>query len=229
MSSVMDDLEVWFVTGSQHLYGPELLEQVAEHARAIAAASTAGRDPGPRRLQAGRDHAGRDRRRCCREANAAPDCVGVIAWMHTFSPAKMWIAGLTACQAARPPPHAVQPRPAVGRDRHGLHEPEPVGPRRPGVRVHRRPACGATARRSSATGRTRRRRPARVVGARRGRLARGAPAPDRPLRRQHARGRGHRGRQGRGPARLGFSVNGYGVGDLVAARRRASPTPRSTA
>ena len=54
-------------------------------------------------------------RRLCLEANASDACVGVIAWMHTFSPAKMWIGGLTALAEAAPPPaHAVQPRPALG-------------------------------------------------------------------------------------------------------------------
>ncbi len=88
--------EVWFVTGSQHLYGPKTLEQVAEHSREIAAAlSDAAQVPvrvtfkpvltGPDAIL-----------NLCQEANATPSCVGLIAWMHTFSPAKMWIAGLLA-------------------------------------------------------------------------------------------------------------------------------------
>ena len=84
------------------------------------------------------DDAGVDPRRRASRRTPSDDCVGLIAWMHTFSPAKMWIAGLErAAEAAAAPAHAVQPRPAVGRDRHGLHEPEPVGARRPRVRVHR--------------------------------------------------------------------------------------------
>ncbi len=86
--------EVWFVTGSQHLYGSQTLEKVAEHSRQIVQGlSQSARIPvkvvfkpvmtNPDAIY-----------RLCLEANAAPDCVGLIAWMHTFSPAKMWIAGL---------------------------------------------------------------------------------------------------------------------------------------
>jgi L-arabinose isomerase len=89
---------LWFVTGSQHLYGPETLEQVAAHSQRIA--DGLGNDPafpvsvvfkpvltGPEGI-----------RTLCREANADDQCVGLITWMHTFSPAKMWIAGLAELQ-----------------------------------------------------------------------------------------------------------------------------------
>ena len=86
--------EVWFVTGSQHLYGPETLATVAEHSRAIATAL----DEAPaipvrvvfKPVLTGSDGI----RQLAAEANADPACVGLITWMHTFSPAKMWIAGL---------------------------------------------------------------------------------------------------------------------------------------
>ena len=89
-------LEVWFVTGSQHLYGPETLKQVAvDSARIVAGLNRSGKLPvqlvakptvkTPDEIAA-----------VCQEANVAPNCVGLICWMHTFSPAKMWIAGLTA-------------------------------------------------------------------------------------------------------------------------------------
>jgi L-arabinose isomerase len=86
--------EVWFVTGSQHLYGPKTLETVAEHSREIAAALTASKHmpmkvvfkPVLTTPEAIRD--------LCLEANSAKNCIGLITWMHTFSPAKMWIAGL---------------------------------------------------------------------------------------------------------------------------------------
>src|SRR3954466_4752775 len=90
--------EVWFVTGSQHLYGPQTLEQVAEHSREIAAGL--GQSPAIpvnvvfKPVMTGPDEI----RQLCLEANATPNCVGLIAWMHTFSPAKMWIAGLVALQ-----------------------------------------------------------------------------------------------------------------------------------
>jgi len=90
--------EVWFLTGSQSLYGPETLAQVAEQsqeiARRLGAASGVPVEVvwKPVLLDAGAIH------RQILEANSGPDCVGVIAWMHTFSPAKMWIAGLDALQ-----------------------------------------------------------------------------------------------------------------------------------
>ncbi len=88
--------EVWFVTGSQHLYGPGTLGRVAEHSRAIARAL--GDAPAvPVRVVAKPVLTTPDEiHRLALEANAAPDCVGLVAWMHTFSPAKMWIGGLRA-------------------------------------------------------------------------------------------------------------------------------------
>src|SRR5215212_9028947 len=90
--------EVWFVTGSQHLYGPETLEHVAAHSRPMAPAlDQAAAIPVRgvfKPVMTGPDEI----RQLCLDANATPTCVGLIAWMHTFSPAKMWIAGLTALQ-----------------------------------------------------------------------------------------------------------------------------------
>jgi L-arabinose isomerase len=90
--------EVWFVTGSQHLYGPETLEKVAEHSREIAAAL----DLSPRipvRVVFKPVLTGPDEiRKLCLEANSTEKCVGLVAWMHTFSPARMWIAGLSIFQ-----------------------------------------------------------------------------------------------------------------------------------
>ncbi len=86
--------QVWFLTGSQHLYGPETLGQVAAQSQQIQRALT----------ESGRIAADvvwrpvltdtAAIRRTMADANADPSCVGVIAWMHTFSPAKMWITGL---------------------------------------------------------------------------------------------------------------------------------------
>jgi len=98
MLAPLKQSEVWFVTGSQHLYGPETLRRVAEDSATIAAAlDRSSRIPcrvvfkpvvkTPQEVLA-----------LLSEANTAPSCVGLILWMHTFSPAKMWIAGLTALQ-----------------------------------------------------------------------------------------------------------------------------------
>jgi len=89
-------LEVWFVTGSQHLYGEEALKQVAVNSgQVVEGLNGSGSLPikvvfkpvvtTPEEITA-----------VCREANGDANCIGIICWMHTFSPAKMWIAGLSA-------------------------------------------------------------------------------------------------------------------------------------
>ena len=94
----LKQFEVWFVTGSQHLYGPETLEQVAEHSQHITGAlNDAAAIPvtvvfKPVLTTPDAIH------QLCLDANASKQCVGLITWMHTFSPAKMWIAGLRALQ-----------------------------------------------------------------------------------------------------------------------------------
>jgi len=89
-------LEVWFVTGSQHLYGEEVLRQVAADSQAIAA-GLAKSAAMPVQVVSKPVLTGPDAiHELCLEANRAANCVGLITWMHTFSPAKMWIAGLTA-------------------------------------------------------------------------------------------------------------------------------------
>jgi L-arabinose isomerase len=87
--------EVWFLTGSQELYGQETLDQVAEHARAIAGYLDAERRLAARVVWKPTLKGPDAIAQMCLEANAAPACVGVITWMHTFSPSKMWIRGLT--------------------------------------------------------------------------------------------------------------------------------------
>lgn len=96
MTKPYADREVWFLTGSQDLYGEETLRQVAEQSQAIARELEAA-DAVPVRIVWKPVLKDSDAiRRMALEANAADRCVGVIAWMHTFSPAKMWIAGLDA-------------------------------------------------------------------------------------------------------------------------------------
>jgi hypothetical protein len=228
MNPVMRDLEVWFVTGSQHLYGPAVSSRSPRTRGPSRLPRFAAAGPGPGRRQAGRLDPGVDRRDAPRRRHSAA-CVGVIAWMHTFSPAKMWIAGLTDLRKPlAPSPHAVQPRPAVVVHRHGLHEPEPVGPRRSEfafIQTRLRRA------RKTVVGHW---EDPVVAGEAR---ARGAGRPsagtrrtgfDRPFRRQHARGRGHRGRQGRGPGAARVLGQRLRRADLVAAVEGA-PTRRRRA
>ena len=88
------DLEVWFVTGSQHLYGAEALAQVAVNSQKIAASLDAESTIPFKIVFKPVMTTGDEIRGLCREANNAEACIGLILWMHTFSPAKMWIAGL---------------------------------------------------------------------------------------------------------------------------------------
>ena len=89
-------LELWFVTGSQHLYGEGPLAVVAENAGKIAR-SLGGERAIPVKVVAKPVMVHADGiARLCREANNDDNCIGLVLWMHTFSPAKMWIAGLTA-------------------------------------------------------------------------------------------------------------------------------------
>ena len=86
--------QIWFLTGSQDLYGDDTLGQVADQSRAVAAMlDEAPEIPVPVAWKPVLKEAA-GIRAAMTAANADPDCVGVIAWMHTFSPAKMWITGL---------------------------------------------------------------------------------------------------------------------------------------
>jgi L-arabinose isomerase len=89
-----NSLEVWFVPGSQHLYGSETLRQVDEHAGIIARALGESSEI-PVKVVCKAVMTGSDSiRELCLDANTSKNCIGLILWMHTFSPARMWIAGL---------------------------------------------------------------------------------------------------------------------------------------
>ena len=90
----LQPLEAWFVTGSQHLYGPKTLETVADHSRQIAKALAGSRGTPVKLVYKGVLTTPESIYQLCLEANGTPNCIGLIAWMHTFSPAKMWIHGL---------------------------------------------------------------------------------------------------------------------------------------
>jgi L-arabinose isomerase len=94
--SLLDSYEVWFLTGSQGLYGEETLAQVADQSKVVADRLDTA-DEIPVRVVWKPVLTDADAiRRICLEANADDRCLGVITWMHTFSPAKMWIPGLEA-------------------------------------------------------------------------------------------------------------------------------------
>ena len=96
MTKPYADREVWFLTGSQDLYGEDTLRQVAAQSQEIARALDASSDVPVRIVWKPVLKDSASIRRAALDANSDDAVIGVIAWMHTFSPAKMWIAGLDA-------------------------------------------------------------------------------------------------------------------------------------
>jgi L-arabinose isomerase len=90
----LKNLEVWFVTGSQDLYGEETLKQVAEHSQIIAKSLNEATSIPVTVVYKPTVKSTEEIYNVCVEANSSASCIGIIAWMHTFSPAKMWINGL---------------------------------------------------------------------------------------------------------------------------------------
>ena len=94
----LSQLELWFVTGSQNLYGQEILVTVQGHSEQIARGLAQSANF-PVKIVAKPVMTSADAiARLCAEANRDEACIGLVTWMHTFSPAKMWIAGLSALQ-----------------------------------------------------------------------------------------------------------------------------------
>jgi L-arabinose isomerase len=87
--------EIWFITGSQHLYGPDTLKQVAEDSATIVSALDKSPEISQRLVFKPVLTTPDSIFEICSEANNSKSCIGLIAWMHTFSPAKMWIRGLS--------------------------------------------------------------------------------------------------------------------------------------
>lgn len=90
--------EVWFITGSQNLYGEETLKKVAEHSQEIAKGIDASGKIPVRVVFKPIVKSPEEIYNTIQEANAAKNVIGIITWMHTFSPAKMWIRGLSILQ-----------------------------------------------------------------------------------------------------------------------------------
>jgi L-arabinose isomerase len=87
-------LDVWFITGSQHLYGSETLKRVAANSQEIAKALDASLAIPVRVVFKPVAKTPQEVTELCQQANSAPECIGLITWCHTFSPSKMWINGL---------------------------------------------------------------------------------------------------------------------------------------
>ena len=95
MSITSKEKEIWFVTGSQHLYGPETLAQVAKNSQTIIDGFNASSEIPVKIIYKPTVKTPNEITDVCQEASANKDCIGIITWMHTFSPAKMWIKGLS--------------------------------------------------------------------------------------------------------------------------------------
>ena len=197
----------WFLTGSQGLYGPETLQQVERQSQQIVdQLNESGQLPLPVQWQPVLTDS-EAIHRVMLEANADSNCLGVIAWMHTFSPAKMWITGLNALQTPLLHLHtqanAALPWAEIDMDFMNLnqaaHGDREFGYIQTRLGVARKTVVGHV---SDPVGGC----PHRRLAAGRPRLRRSPAAEAGPLRRQHARRRRHRGRQGRCRA----SVRGLG-------------------
>jgi len=220
----LKSFEVWFLTGSQDLYGEAALKQVAEHSREIAAHLDGSGllpvrvvwKPTLKSPEAILD--------LCREANAAAKCVGVITWMHTFSPAKMWIAGLSRLEKPLAHLHtqynAELPWDTIDMDfmnlnqsAHGDREFGYIGAR---LRIERKVVVGhwkdeEVAARLNIWARA----ACAIIDSRRLKIARFGGMN---MREVAVTG----GDRVEAQVRLGWSVNGYGVGDLVARMNKVS-------
>ena len=94
----LKEQEVWFVVGSQLLYGPKVLDTVAERGQEMAAYITANENIPCKFVYKGTIKSNEEVTALVKEANYADACIGIVAWCHTFSPSKMWINGLTRLQ-----------------------------------------------------------------------------------------------------------------------------------
>jgi L-arabinose isomerase len=91
----LNQYQIWFIIGSQHLYGPDTLDQVAKNSHKIADALNGAPEIPVQVVFKSVLTTPEAIRELCLQANMSEDCVGLITWMHTFSPAKMWITGLS--------------------------------------------------------------------------------------------------------------------------------------
>lgn len=88
------DLEVWFVTGAQLLYGGDAVVSVNAHSTEIVKGLNAAGTLPVKVVYKGTVNSSAEVSKTFSDANNDPKCIGIITWMHTFSPAKMWIQGL---------------------------------------------------------------------------------------------------------------------------------------
>ena len=204
--------------GSQGLYGPEVVDQVNRIPSRSPDVSTAAKDIGAQVVWKPVLTSADGIRRIMLEANGDDACIGLIAWMHTFSPAKMWIAGLDALQKPLLHLHTQAgeslPWSEIDMDFMNLnqaaHGDREFGYIQSRLGVARKTVAGHVSHPQTLA----------AIGAWVGPRGRrhDSLAAARPVRRQHARRRGHRGRQGRSPKAfrcLGQHLRGQRPGDVV--------------
>ena len=93
-----ENCELWWVTGAQLLYGGDAVVQVDGHSKEMVEGLNASGDIPVKIVYKGTANSSREVEDVMKAANNAQQCIGVITWMHTFSPAKMWIKGLQALE-----------------------------------------------------------------------------------------------------------------------------------
>ena len=109
----LHDREIWFITGSQHLYGEDALRIVEQHSREVVSTLDQSSEIPLRVVFKSVMTSAESIRDLVQEANASPNCAGLVAWMHTFSPARMWIIACIkrwAPGAGQPPPGSTHNR-----------------------------------------------------------------------------------------------------------------------
>ena len=90
----LQNLKIWFLTGTQYLYGEKTLQQISKNAFSVVEGLNESEKIPLEIVFKPILKTQEEITKICTEASSDPNCIGVIAWMHTFSPAKMWINGL---------------------------------------------------------------------------------------------------------------------------------------
>ena len=91
---MFENLEIWWLSGTQLLYGEQVLGQVDEHSNIMIEGINKSGNVPVKIVYKGTVKSCQEAESLMKQANSCEKCVGVITWMHTFSPAKMWIHGL---------------------------------------------------------------------------------------------------------------------------------------
>lgn len=123
-----ENYEVWFVTGAQLLYGGDAVIAVDAHSNEIVKGLNESGNLPVKIVYKGTVNSAKEVTAAFKAANNDEKCIGVMTWMHTFSPAKMWIHGLQELKKTFATlPHSIQQGNSMGNNGYGLYELKPVG------------------------------------------------------------------------------------------------------